>query len=185
MAPRSPHRLPPEPPPAIVEAFRKRLPARDLSALSVVIALRTAAQQVENAITQWMAGTVGSPARFQILGLLWASEESGVPHKEIVAALGVTRATVSGLMAALERDGLVTSSVDSDDRRSLIANLTTRGRTIMEKAVGANAARLRAALAPLSANDLTTVTALLQRIQQGFAASAGNDDQPRAKPEAR
>jgi DNA-binding MarR family transcriptional regulator len=88
-------------------------------------------------------------------------------------------------MAALERDGLVTSSVDTDDRRSLIANLTTRGRTIMEKAVGANAARLRAALAPLSANDLTTVTALLQRIQQGFAASAGNDDQPRAKPEAR
>jgi DNA-binding MarR family transcriptional regulator len=185
MAPRSPHRLPPEPPPAVVEAFRKRLPARDLPALSVVIALRTAAQQVENAITQWMAGTVGSPARFQILGLLWASEEKGVPHKEIVAGLGVTRATVSGLMAALERDGLVTSAVASDDRRNLIANLTPRGRMIMEKAVEANAARMRTALAPLSADDLTTVTALLQRIRQGFAASAGKDDQPRAKPEAR
>ncbi len=55
----------------------------------------------------------------------------------------------------------------------------------MEKAVEANAARLRAALAPLSADDLTAVTALLQRIRQGFAASAGNDHQPRAKPEAR
>jgi DNA-binding MarR family transcriptional regulator len=176
MAPRSPHRLPPEPPPAIMEAFRKRLPARDLPALGVVVALRTAAQQAENAITQWMAGTVGSPARFQILGLLWASEERGVPHKEIVAALGVTRATVSGLMAALERDGLVTSTVDSDDRRNLIANLTTRGRTVMEKAVEANAVRLRAALAPLSADDLRLVTALLQRIRQGFAATSGKDD---------
>ena len=185
MAPRSPHRLPPEPPPAIVEALRKRLPARDLTALSVVIALRTTAQQVENAITQWMAGTVGSPARFQILGLLWASEESGVPHKEIVAALGVTRATVSGLMAGLERDGLLTSSVDSDDRRNLIANLTTKGRMIMEMAVEANAARMRAALAPLSADDLTTVAALLRRIRQGFTAGAGKDEQPRAKPVGR
>jgi hypothetical protein len=32
---------------------------------------------------------------------------------------------------------------------------------------------------------VTTVTALLQRIRQGFAANAGNDDRPRAKPKAR
>jgi len=185
MAPRSPHRLPPEPPPSVVEALRKRLTAGDLAALNVVIALRKAAQQAENSITNWMAGTIGSAARFQILGLLLASEEGGVPHKEIVAALGVTRATVSGLMAALERDGLVTSSVDSDDRRNLIANLTSRGRTMIEKAVEANAARLRVALAPLSADDITTFTALLQRVRQGFATSAGKVGQPRAKPGAR
>lgn len=185
MPPRTTHRLPPEPPPTVMEAFRKRFAGHDLPALGVVFALRMTAQQVDNAVTDWMAGTVGSPARFQILALLWASAERGVPHKEIVAALGVTRATVSGLMAALERDGFVISSVDNDDRRNLIANLTTRGQTIMEKAVKANAARLRAAFAPLSVNDVKTLTALLQRIRQGFAASAGKDDQPRAKPEAR
>ncbi len=185
MAPRPPHRLPPEPPPALLEAFRKRFPAEDLPALSVTIALRTAAQQVENAITKWMAGTVGSPARFQILGLLWASEGRGVPHKEIVAALEVTRATVSGLMAGLERDGFVTSAVDSDDRRNLIANLTPKGRTVMEAAVERNAARLRTALAPLSKDDITTMTALLQLIRQGFAACAGNDDEPQVAPDVR
>lgn len=185
MPPRASHRLPPGPPPAVVEALRKQLPARDLRALGVVIGLRTAAQQVENAVTQWMAGTVGSPARFQILALLWASETTGVPHKDIVAALGVTRATVSGLMAALQREGLATSSVDSEDRRNLIANLTAKGRAIMEKAVAANAARLRSALAPLSADDLKTVSLLLQRIRQGFAASSGRNDQPRPRPKAR
>jgi len=42
-----------------------------------------------------------------------------IPPLAIVAALGVTRATVSGLMAALERDGLVKSAVGRHDRRNL------------------------------------------------------------------
>lgn len=62
-------------------------------------------------------------------------------------ALEVTRATVSGLMTSLERDGLVKSAVDRDDRRNLIATLTSRGRAIVEKAIDSNAASLRAALA--------------------------------------
>jgi hypothetical protein len=42
--------------------------------------------------------------------LPWASEAGGVPHKEIVKALEVTRATVSGPMPGLERDGVANSS---------------------------------------------------------------------------
>ena len=48
---------------------------------------------------------VGSFARYQILMALWASKGKGITHKDIVAAMGVRRATVSGLMAALEREG--------------------------------------------------------------------------------
>lgn len=54
---------------------------------------------------------------------------------------------MSGLMTSLERDGLVKSAVDRDDRRNLIATLTSRGRAIVEKAIDSNAASLRAALA--------------------------------------
>jgi DNA-binding MarR family transcriptional regulator len=168
MAPRTPHRLPPEPPPTVMEALRKRFTGHDLPAIDVIFALRMTAQQMDNAITEWMAGTAGTPARFQILVLLWASETSGVPHKEIVKALEVTRATVSGLMTSLERDGLVRSTVDHDDRRNLIATLTSRGRAIVEKAIDANATSLRAALAPLSATELRTLASLLLRLRQGF-----------------
>jgi DNA-binding MarR family transcriptional regulator len=106
--------------------------------------------------------------------LLWASEASGVPHKEIVRALEVTRATVSGLMASLERDGLVKSSVDRDDRGNLIASLTSRGRTIVEKVIDTNVMSLLAALAPLSATERKTLTSLLQRLRQGFIIARGN-----------
>ena len=170
MPPRVPHRLPSEPPPTVMEALRKRFTYQELPALDVVFALRMTAQQVDNAITEWMADTAGTPARFQILGRLWASGAGGVPHKEIVKALEVTRATVSGLMTSLERDGLVKSTVDRDDRRNLIATLTSRGRAVVEKAIDANVITLRAALAPLSANELETLMSLLQRLRQGFIA---------------
>jgi DNA-binding MarR family transcriptional regulator len=170
MPPRAPDRLPSEPPPPVMEALRKRFPRRSLPALEVVFALRMTAQQMDNAITGWMADSAGTPARFQILVLLWASEASGVPHREIVKALEVTRATVSGLMVSLERDGLVKSSVDPDDRRNLVATLTSKGRAIVERAIGSNATSLRAAFAPLSADELETLTSLLRRLRQGLIA---------------
>ena len=170
MPPRTAPRLGVEPPPTVKEALRKRIPRHDLPAFGAVIALRMTAQQVENAVTGWMADTAGTPARFQILSLLWASGTGGVQHKDIVQALEVTRATVSGLMAALERDGLITSAVDRDDRRNLIAHLTSRGRAVFEKAIDSNLASLRAAFATLSGSELATLDSLLQRLREGFAA---------------
>src|ERR1700678_3456485 len=81
MPPRTPHRLPAEPPPTVRQALCKRFAGQDLPALDVVFALRMTAQQMDNTITEWMANTAGTPARFQILGLLWASGAAGVPHK--------------------------------------------------------------------------------------------------------
>lgn len=164
--------LPSELPPAIMAALRNRFSGREQQAFGTVFAVRATAQQMDNAVTAWMADSVATPARFQILMLLLAAGGRAVPHKEIVAALGVTRATVSGLMAALERDGLLTSAVASDDRRNLLASLTRKGEAIIEKAIDANRARLRAAFNALSSDELTTLTTLLECVRQGFSVGA-------------
>jgi DNA-binding MarR family transcriptional regulator len=102
---------------------------------------------------------------------LWAAEEQGIAHKDIASAMGVTRATVSGLMAALEREGFVKSEADSADRRKSIARLTARGSTVVNQAFEASMARFRAVFAPLSASELTDLVVLLQRFRDGFSAS--------------
>ena len=181
MPPRTPPQLPTELPPTVMEALRKRFSGRELQALGTIFALRTAARQVDSVITEWLAGSAGSLARFQILSLLWASAGVGVPHKQIVAALGVTRATVSGLMAGLERDGLVKSVVDRDDRRNLIARLTSKGQAVMDRAFEANSARLRATITPLSTDELAKFTSLLERIRQSFEASGRKHDNLRGQ----
>jgi DNA-binding MarR family transcriptional regulator len=175
---RTPPQLPSKPPATVMEALRRRLSGPELQALEATFALRGTAQQVDNAVTDWMAGTAGSPARFQIMMRLWAAEGRGVPHKEIVAALGVTRATVSGLMAGLERDGLVRSAVDRDDRRNLLARLTSKGDAVVGKATETNRGRLRAAFATFSPEEVALFTALLQRVRQGFAAGDAAADEP-------
>lgn len=171
MAIRKPDQLPLTPPPAIKDALRSHLSGWELQAVEAVIALRITAHQAGNAITEWLADTVGSPARHQILMLLWAARGRGIPHKDIVAAMGVTRATVSELMAALEREGFVRSTVDRGDRRQLLATLTPRGEAVMKKALETNTIRLRTAFAGVSPAELTTLTALLQRVRDGFTAS--------------
>jgi DNA-binding MarR family transcriptional regulator len=155
-----------------MEVLRQHLSRREVQMLETTFALRKTSQQVDNEVTEWLAGTVGSPARLHILLLLLAARGTGVPHKEIVAALSVTRATVSGLMAALEREGLVKSSASPDDRRILLATLTARGKAVVEKTIAANISRMRAAFASLSSAELTTFGSLLQRIRDGFAATA-------------
>jgi DNA-binding MarR family transcriptional regulator len=179
--PRTPNQLPSELPPTVMEAFRKRLSGRELQAVGTIFALRATSRQVDNIVTEWLASSAGSAARFQILSLLWASGGAGVPHKNIVAALGVTRATVSGLMRGLERDGLVKSVVDRDDRRNLIASQTSRGQAVMDKALEANTSRLRAVLAPLSTDELARFATLLERIRQSFEASERKDDGRRGR----
>ncbi len=129
---RTPVERPPGPPPAVMKKIRQRLSEREVLGLRTVFTLRATAQHVDNAISEWMAGSVGSVARYQILMALWASEGNGISHKDIVAAMGVTRATVSGVMAALDRDGLVKSQVDGEDRRRLTARLTAKGEAVIK-----------------------------------------------------
>ena len=61
------------PPPAVMEEICRRLSEREVQGLETLFALRAAAQQVDNAVNEWMAGTAGSAARFKILMALRAA----------------------------------------------------------------------------------------------------------------
>jgi DNA-binding MarR family transcriptional regulator len=156
------------PPPGVIEEIRKRVSAREAQGMQALFALRAGAQQMDNALNEWLAGTAGSFARFQILVALWASKGREIPHSEIVSAMGVSRATVSGLMAALERDGLVKSYSDEEDRRKLIARLTANGETTIKKAFETSLSHFRAVFATFSATELMQLTTLLRRIREAF-----------------
>lgn len=162
---------PPAPPPAVLDAIRKRLSPHAAERMDALRALRMTAIHADHAITAWLADTVGTRARFQVLMLIWATPGSGVAYKDIAATLGVSRATISGLMAGLERDGLVKSTGCRDDGRVLLASLTARGRALLEKAIAASEVQLETALADLSSEELATLRGLLHRVKLGFQAA--------------
>jgi len=65
MSVRTPVERAPGPPPAVMEKIRQHLSERKLQGLRTVFTLRATARRADNAISEWMAGSVGSVARYQ------------------------------------------------------------------------------------------------------------------------
>jgi DNA-binding MarR family transcriptional regulator len=157
------------PPQHVQEALRRRLSGGGFQRLQTMFLLKSTAQLAENVVSEWLADTVGSPARFQTLVLLWAAGGQPTPHQEIIAALRVKRATVSALMFSLEQDGLVQSVSDRQDRRRLLAALTSKGERLISNAMDSNAAGLEEVMHDLSPEELDLLQQLLRRLTEDFA----------------
>lgn len=164
------------PTPYLRETYLRQFPPAAAQRLETVFTLKSVSQQVNNVLNEWLAGTAGSPARFQALALLWGAGDHPVPHQEIIAVLQVKRATVSALMFSLEQEGLVRSVGDEKDRRRLLATLTEKGKSIIASALELNAHRLEQAFADLSPDELQLLQSLLRRMRDGFVKFSDEKD---------
>lgn len=70
-----------------------------------------------------------SEGKFVLLVLLRDLPEGLAPH-ELAERAGVTRATITGLLDGLERDGFLARHGDKEDRRKVSVRLTARGRAV-------------------------------------------------------
>lgn len=80
-------------------------------------------------ITRCVLSKMGlTAARFDMLYALKSGPKSGKLQSALRRSLGVSRATVSRMLASLEDLGLVSRTVDMHDRRKRLVKLTTLGR---------------------------------------------------------
>ena len=70
-----------------------------------------------------------SEGKFVLLFLLRDLPEGLAPH-ELAERAGVTRATITGLLDGLERDGFLARHGDKDDRRKVSVRLTAKGQAV-------------------------------------------------------
>jgi DNA-binding MarR family transcriptional regulator len=102
----------------------------DVGAVESLIALQGAAAAVNGAIDRFLARYGLSQGRFAVLILLMEAEE-GLKPSEIAEGAAVRRATISGLLDGLERDGLVRRAGDDKDRRAQRVVMTQVARGLM------------------------------------------------------
>lgn len=93
--------------------------------------------------------------------------------REVARLAGVTRASVSGVLNTLERDGLVVRERSSADRRVVTVRLTARGRRATIAAFKRNHEIEKLWLSGLSRDDLQTLTGLLHRLHSPFKPRSG------------
>src|SRR6266496_3207581 len=112
----------------LVEASGQ-FPDLDPSATQAYLYLMRAGDEAAELVHDNLASFNLSSGRFTVLMLLMkrctlASEKGIVTPAELADMAGCTRATMTGLVDTLERDGLVKREPDSRDRRMLTVNLT-------------------------------------------------------------
>jgi DNA-binding MarR family transcriptional regulator len=102
------------------------------------------------------------PAAFHIA--LWLNAFGPAKPSAVAQAVGMDRSAASRLIRELVRLGLIATSTDPSDRRSVVLSLTVDGRRRMEAAMQAKGATFRQRVASWSEEDLLLCTNLLQRL---------------------
>ncbi len=145
----------------------KQFPELDPSACEVFLLLLRSGDQTFRVCDAHLQRHNVSQGRFTVLMLL-LDKSSGCPKPHTPAELadmaGVTRATMTGLVDTLERDGMVTRRPDSVDRRMMLVTLTDKGVDFIKGVLPDHFKRMAALMSPLSEPERKTLVRLLTKI---------------------
>jgi MarR family transcriptional regulator for hemolysin len=136
--------------------------------MPIGLRLTRTARTVATAFERAMAEAGGSAATWQVLLLVRTQNVSHPPTQSAMAkSMGITAATLTHHLNALERQGLVRRWREPGDRRSQRVELTEEGSALFERLRGvavAHDARLRDRLSEAEAEQFAS---LLDRISEG------------------
>ncbi|WP_313642086.1 MarR family transcriptional regulator, partial [Paenibacillus sp.] len=119
-----------------------------------------------------------STGRYRLLADLEDNEGEELPS-QLAEHLGVTRATVTGLIDTLERDGLVSRRSSSEDGRQRSVILTEKGAKKLHDMAPEHFARLEAMVGLLNIEDRSVFLDLLGRVTQGISALTDESCEPK------
>jgi DNA-binding MarR family transcriptional regulator len=156
----------------------ERYPTLNPSACEAFLHLLRTGDAVFAAESAYLAGHDISQGRFTVLMLLNRCPGQQSTPAELATEAGVSRATMTGLVDTLEKDGLVTRRDDSSDRRAVLVQLTPAGRRLLDQMLPGYFASVTKMMHPLNQAERKQLVALLQKIQRGLLAS-----QPAAESE--
>ncbi len=161
----------------------KEFPDLDPSAAEAFLHLLHTGDEVFGVSDRSLAGHNISHGRFGVLMLLWRSVQPRAATlmgaepcvagprtpAELADAAGVTRATMTGLIDTLERDGYVKREPDPVDRRQMSVLLTPRGEKFLMEFLPGHFKAIAAIMPTLSKSERKTLVRLLGKVQQQAA----------------
>ncbi len=165
----------------------KEFPDLDPSAAEAFLHLLRTGDEAFGVTERHFAAHHISQGRFGVLMLLWRgaqprsagnSQPPGCGPRtpaELADAAGVTRATMTGLIDTLERDGFVKREPDPSDRRMLLVQLTAKAENFLRAFMPGHFRSVAAVMDTLSETERKTLVRLLVKIQRQVSALKAED----------
>lgn len=171
----------------LLEAARE-FPDLDPSAAEAFLHLLRTGDEVFSMTERNLSDHSISHGRFGVLMLLWRSTQPpaaklmgaadcscGGPRTpaELADAAGVTRATMTGLIDTLERDGFVKREPDPEDRRMMSVLLTPKGERFLTEFLPGHFKVIADLMSPLSETERKSLVRILTKVQAHAATLRG------------
>ncbi len=150
----------------LLEASRV-FPQLDPDAVEAYLHLLRAGDEVIRASSNYFARKEMSSGRFSVLMLL-LDPSKGTPLKRTPAELAeltnCTRATMTGLVDTLEKDGMVRREPNPDDRRMMSVVITDAGIHLMHGILPEHFSRISRLMGSLSDRECKQLVGLLAKV---------------------
>jgi DNA-binding MarR family transcriptional regulator len=147
----------------------KRYPDLDPTAAHAFLHLLRAGDDAIHSCATYMTRNGLTQGRFVVLMQLLKKMEDCPQSRtpaELAKMSGVTRATMTGLIDTLERDGLVKRAPSPVDRRMMSVGLTGPGHRVLQKVLPGHFRNMARIMKPLSDGERKTLVRLLSKIMR-------------------
>ena len=154
-------------------------PTLEPEQLVAYLALKDVASLIDHGVEKQLREDGGlSGIAFSVLARL-----SGGPMRmtDLADSLVYSRSGLTYQAGQLEKAGLVTRTPAEDDERSIVVEMTAAGRELLATVMPGHIEVVRELfLAPLSPEDITTITDILGRVRDRMRAAPPRSAAPRA-----
>lgn len=142
-----------------------------LSRTEAVVHLIKAYSALMDRLTQHFAPLALTPARINVLMILWTAEGQSLPMSEVSERISVTCANVTKLVDSLEADGVVNRQSKPGDRRVSLAVLTDKGKNLLQEIMPDYYATVRLMFAGMTDNEIHQFIHLTAKLRQSILSA--------------
>lgn len=147
-----------------IMALSEQIPEVDATALETMLIFFQKSNDMHHAIYDRLEENGLSKGKFAVLINIYGEGENGIYPSELAERVGVSRATITGLLARLKRDGLITRREDQEDGRMSNVSLTAKGQEVMNENLPQHFLRVAKLMKNLSELERTLLITLLGKI---------------------
>jgi len=148
--------------------FAKRYPDLDPSALKTCVVLLRTGSDLLTAFETFLGKHGLSQGRFLTLIVMNRTPDEEINPSSLAEKVGVTRATMTGLLDGLEKNSLLERVAHPEDRRKLGIRLTKKGRQLLDEILPGYYDYIGKLMVKLSEKERQSLVFLLGKVNQGL-----------------
>jgi len=145
-----------------LEQFLARYPEADIQAILDFAIMLRAASDISDALDKLLAKHALLQGRWWVLVLLLRQPDLTSSPSALAEKTGVTKATMTGFIDGLEREGLITRLLDNQDRRKFLIRLTAVGQQKLDQVMPDYYSKVSALMSMLTAEQRAVMIKSLQ-----------------------